>query len=151
MPKHRSAADLQQMFRGTLSDVLGMRMAEVDSERVVMTHPGVATTADLHVVTAVLAESAGSAVAVLAAQPRDAVGIELSITHYPRTAVGEITAVATLLDATDAVLACAISISDAAGSPLAEARLQCMARNLRRVAEAETVAAGAAEAETAAG
>ncbi|MGZ4619738.1 MAG: hypothetical protein ACXV5Q_04435 [Frankiaceae bacterium] len=123
-----SADNLQRMFQGTLSDRLGMRVAEVDSGRVVMTHPGVATTADLHAVTAILAESAGSAVAVLAAQPAHAVGIELSITHYPQSAAGEIIATASLLAAAADLLACAISISDAAGSPLAEARLQCMAR-----------------------
>jgi acyl-coenzyme A thioesterase PaaI-like protein len=140
MPEHRavdSVEDLEGMFDGTLGDRLGMRVAEVDADRVVMTHPGVATVADLHAVTAILAESAGSAVAVLAALPADAVGIELSITHCPQPAAGEITATATLLAAVADLLTCAISITDAAGSPLAEARLQCMARTLRPVSPAE--------------
>ncbi|MGE5156444.1 MAG: PaaI family thioesterase [Betaproteobacteria bacterium] len=133
MAEYRSSDDFQRMFQGTLSDRLGMRIVEVTPDRVVMIHPGVTTTADLHAVTAVLAESAGSAVAVLAAQPGDAVGIELSITHHPRPAAGEIIATATLLSAAAGLLTCAISITDSAGSALAEARLQCMARTVRRV------------------
>jgi 1,4-dihydroxy-2-naphthoyl-CoA hydrolase len=116
-------------FAGTIHEALGIRAVEVSAERVVLemdVGPRVHQPFGLlhGGASAVLAESAASMGAYLAADPErsDALGIELNISHLRAKRSGVVRATALPLRTGRSVHVWAVELADEEGAPVAVAR-----------------------------
>lgn len=119
--------------KGTLSERLGIEIAEVSAARVVGTMPVEGNTQPhglLHGgATAALAETLGSIGArAHAGAGMMAVGVDLNITHHRAVTDGRVTGVATPLYTGKTTATYAIDVTNEVGERVATARLTCALR-----------------------
>ena len=120
--------------RGELAERMGITLVEASPERVVATMPVEGNRQPYGLLhggaSAVLAETAGSVAAGLAAGPgRAPVGIEINATHHRAVTKGLVTAVATPIRVGQQLATFDIRITDEAGRVVCTSRLTCMLRS----------------------
>lgn len=122
-------------FRDGLIGRLGIEIQELTPERVVGTMPIEGNTQPYGLLhggaTAALAETLGSFGAMAHAQPdKEAVGVDLNITHHRAVTHGIVTGVATAVHLGRTVATYAITINDDQSRVVATARLTCVLKTL---------------------
>ncbi len=119
---------------GTLDERMGIVVLEASAERVLATMPVAGNIQPFGLLhggaSAVLAESAGSIAATIAAGPgRLAVGIELSASHHRSATSGTVTATASALSVGRTLATYEIIVTDDADRRICTARLTCLLRD----------------------
>ncbi len=127
-------SDVNLAHARTLVQQMGIKFTEASAQRVVGTMPVAGNTQPLGLLhggaSCVLAETLGSVGAALHAGPgRFSVGIEINATHHRAAAAGEVTGVATQIQAGQTLASYEIVITDDRGRRICTARLLCMLRD----------------------
>ena len=125
---------LREMMVGGLDERMGMEVLEASPERVVMRMPVAGNTQPMGLLhggaNVVIAESAGSIAATLAAGPgRFAVGLDINATHHRSARSGHVTATATALSVGRTLACYDVAIEDDEGRRTCTARITCMLRD----------------------
>lgn len=124
-------AALKGMMRGGLDERMGIEVVEASAEKVVLRMPVAGNTQPMGLLhggaNVVLAESAGSIGAFLAAGPgRHAVGLDINATHHRAVRHGWVTGTATAISLGRTLAAYEVVIVDDSGRRTCTARITCM-------------------------
>lgn len=130
------AALLNDQGRGPLASRMGITLLEASSHRVVATMPVEGNTQPYGLLhggaSAVLVETLGSLVAALHAGPtKQAVGLNINVTHHKSATEGLVTGVALPISLGTTIAAVQVVISTESGTRVATGQLTCLLRNIR--------------------
>jgi len=123
--------DIQQMFRGALTDRMGIEIVEASPDRVVGTMPVKGNEQPFGLLhggaSCVLAESLGSIGSVLhgSALGKVAVGVDINATHHRATREGIVTGVATAIYLGRTTTSYEVVITDDRDKRICTARITC--------------------------
>lgn len=127
---------LNERGRGALAEAMGIELIEVSAERVVATMPVQGNTQPYGLLhggaSAVLVETLGSLAAAVHGGPtKQALGLNINVTHHKSATSGFVTGVATPLSLGNTIAAIEVVVSDESGVRIATGQLTCLLRPIR--------------------
>lgn len=130
------AAALNKEGRGPLANQMGINLLEASPTRVVATMPVEGNTQPYGLLhggaNAVLVETLGSLAAALHAGPsKQALGLNINVTHHKSAKSGVVTGVATPMSLGKTIAAIEVVITNEAGERIATGQLTCLLRDWR--------------------
>jgi uncharacterized protein (TIGR00369 family) len=130
------AKTLNKKGRGPLADRMGINLLEASPHRVVATMPVEGNTQPYGLLhggaNAVLVETLGSLAAALHGGPKkQALGLNINVTHHKSATSGVVTGVATPIRLGKTIAAIEVVITNEAGERVATGQLTCLLRDWR--------------------
>lgn len=130
------ATALNKEGRGPLADRMGINLLEASPTRVVATMPVDGNTQPYGLLhggaNAVLVETLGSLAAALHGGPsKQALGLNINVTHHKSAKSGVVTGVATPMSLGKTIAAIEVVITNEAGERIATGQLTCLLRDWR--------------------
>lgn len=130
------AAALNKEGRGPLANQMGINLLEASPTRVVATMPVEGNTQPYGLLhggaNAVLVETLGSLAAALHAGPsKQALGLNINVTHHKSAKSGVVTGVATPMSLGKTIAAIEVVITNEEGERIATGQLTCLLRDWR--------------------
>ena len=130
------AAVLNEQVRGALAERMGITLLEASPNRVVATMPVEGNTQPFGLLhggaSAVLVETLGSLAAALHGGPnKQALGLNINVTHHKSVSAGLVTGVATPMSLGKTIAAIEVVIANEAGDRVATGQLTCLLRDWR--------------------
>ncbi len=127
---------LNERGRGALAEAMGIELIEVSAERVVATMPVQGNTQPYGLLhggaSAVLVETLGSLAAAVHGGPtKQALGLNINVTHHKSATSGFVTGVATPMSLGNTIAAIEVVVSDESGVRIATGQLTCLLRPIR--------------------
>jgi 1,4-dihydroxy-2-naphthoyl-CoA hydrolase len=127
---------LNERGRGALAEAMGIELIEVSAERVVATMPVQGNTQPYGLLhggaSAVLVETLGSLAAAVHGGPtKQALGLNINVTHHKSATSGLVTGVATPMSLGNTIAAIEVVVSDQSGARIATGQLTCLLRPIR--------------------
>jgi len=134
------AADLTKLLnergRGPLAESMGIELQEVSAARVVATMPVEGNTQPYGLLhggaSAVLVETLGSLAAAVHGGPtKQALGLNINVTHHKSATTGVVTGVATPMSLGSTIASIEVVITDESNNRIATGQLTCLLRSIR--------------------
>jgi len=130
------AAVLNEQGRGALANRMGITLLEASANRVVATMPVEGNTQPYGLLhggaNAVLVETLGSLAAALHGGPnKQALGLNINVTHHKSATGGLVTGVATPMSLGKTIAAIEVVITNESGDRIATGQLTCLLRDWR--------------------
>lgn len=127
---------LNERGRGALAEAMGIELIEISAERVVATMPVQGNTQPYGLLhggaSAVLVETLGSLAAAVHGGPtKQALGLNINVTHHKSATSGFVTGVATPMSLGNTIAAIEVVVSDESGVRIATGQLTCLLRPIR--------------------
>lgn len=129
---------LNERGRGALAEAMGIELLEVSANKVVATMPVAGNTQPYGLLhggaSAVLVETLGSLAAAVHGGPhKQALGLNINVTHHKSVSEGTVTAVATPLSLGNTIASIEVVITASDGVRVATGQLTCLLRAARGV------------------